>query len=131
LDGNAEMPKLPPPHYPEPIVPADFKIDNDLAAQGSALYGKCFNCHGDGMFAGGMAPDLRASVIATDFESFKSVLNDGAFTYMGMPKFAEITDDQIEALMHYIRKTAKETLPVYENLVKNNDVEMSSVNSGH
>jgi quinohemoprotein ethanol dehydrogenase len=83
------------------------------------------------MFGGGMATDLRASVIATDFESFKSVLNNGAFTYMGMPKFEEITDEDIEALMHYIRKTAKETHPVYEDLVNNKTIESKNVNAGH
>ena len=131
LDGNAEMPELPAPSYPKPIVPADFVIDEKLAAQGAQLYGLCRNCHGGGMFSGGMAPDLRASEIALDLESFKAVLNDGAFTYLGMPKFAELTDDNIKALMHYIRKTAKETMPVYESLIANQEIQGNDVSAGH
>jgi hypothetical protein len=34
-----------------------------------------------------------------------------------MPKFPDITDEQLDELMHFIRKRAKETMPVYEELI--------------
>ena len=58
------MPEFEPPAFPEPIVPADFKIDDALADKGRGLYvGQCLMCHGAGAVSGGAAPDLRASPI--------------------------------------------------------------------
>jgi quinohemoprotein ethanol dehydrogenase len=117
LDGNIELPKLPPPFFPKPIVPSYFIVDEELAAKGAAIYGKCSSCHGDNMFGGGMAPDLRASAISLQKTSFAAVVKEGIFTERGMPKFPDITDEQLDELMHFIRKRAKETMPVYEELI--------------
>jgi quinohemoprotein ethanol dehydrogenase len=117
LEGNIELPKLPAPFFPKPIVPSDFTIDEELAAKGAAIYGSCSSCHGGGMFGGGMAPDLRASAISLQKTSFAAVVKEGIFTERGMPKFPDITDEQLDALMHFIRKRAKETMPVYEELI--------------
>lgn len=117
LEGNIELPKLPPPFFPKPIVPPDFIVDEELAAKGAAIYGKCSNCHGGGMFGGGMAPDLRASAIALQKTSLAAVVKDGIFAEKGMPKFPDITDEQLDELMHFIRKRAIETLPDYEELI--------------
>ena len=38
-----------------------------------------------------------------------------------MPAFPDITDEELEALQHFIRKRAKETLPVYEALINNEE----------
>ena len=83
-------------------------------------YWKCFLCHGDNMFSGGMAPDMRASPIAMNKEAFTSVVRDGLKNTMGMPSFPDMTDEQIENLMHFIRKRAIETMPDYEQSVKDN-----------
>ncbi|HBK71921.1 MAG TPA: hypothetical protein DDZ39_09750 [Flavobacteriaceae bacterium] len=120
LDGNADMPALPPRHFPKPIVPEDFVINEKKAAEGMNEYWKCFICHGDNMFSGGMAPDLRASPIAMNKEAFAIVVKDGAKNAMGMPSFPDMTDEQLENLMHFIRKRAKETMPDYEKTVKDN-----------
>ena len=117
------MPSLPPPFYPHPIVDPNFKIDEALAQIGEQVYWSCFNCHGDNMYSGGMAPDLRASAMPLDKAAFTSVVREGAKINMGMPSSPDITDEQLEGLRHFIRKRAKETLPDYEALVNNKQVE--------
>jgi quinohemoprotein ethanol dehydrogenase len=131
LDGNADMPAMSPPFYPEPIIDPNFKIDNELARQGSRLYGLCFNCHGGGMYAGGMSPDLRASPIPLDKEAFAMIVRDGFSNDMGMPAYPEATDEHLEALRHFIRKRATETRPEYEAFMNNQKVDNKDVNAGH
>ncbi|MCK5704347.1 MAG: PQQ-dependent dehydrogenase, methanol/ethanol family, partial [Cyclobacteriaceae bacterium] len=65
LEGKAIVPVQPPPYFPKPIVDANFEIDENLVVKGEDLYWQCFNCHGANVIAKGMAPDLRASPIAT------------------------------------------------------------------
>jgi quinohemoprotein ethanol dehydrogenase len=115
------------------LVATDFIIDDALAQQGDILYNKCANCHGDGMWGGSMAPDLRASLIPLSKEAFTSVVRDGLKTEMGMPSFPYITDDELESLRHFIRKMANETLPVYEGFIasKNNSQVSESGDAGH
>ncbi|MEE9438627.1 MAG: PQQ-dependent dehydrogenase, methanol/ethanol family [Saprospiraceae bacterium] len=114
LDGKIDMPALDPPNFPKPIVDKDFVINEKLAITGRNKYWTCFNCHGDNMYSGGMAPDLRASPMALDKKAFTAVVRDGMKNNMGMPSFPDITDEELEALMHFIRKRAKETLPIWE-----------------
>jgi len=110
LDGTADMPALPPPHFAKPIEAPDFEIDPALAAQGAMEFGACASCHGLDVLASGMAPDLRASTIALDAESFSDVVRDGALVVRGMPGTPGITDAQLHALQHYIRQRARDTL---------------------
>ena len=56
-----------------------------------------------------MAPDLRASAIALNLEAFASVVRDGSRDNRGMRAYPDITDAQLTALMHYIRKQAQNT----------------------
>ena len=118
LEGEANMPNLPPRHYPKPIVDPDFKIDEKLAQQGAGLFGNCASCHGWGMYGAGMAPDLRASTVPLELPTFKEVVQGGALNDRGMPAFPEMTDEQLTALQNYIRYRAKETLPEYELLME-------------
>ncbi len=110
LEGTADMPALPPPHFAKPIEAPDFEIDPALAEQGAVEYGACTSCHGLDALASGMAPDLRASTIALDAESFSAVVRDGALVARGMPGTPGITDGQLDALQHYIRQRARDTL---------------------
>ena len=110
LQGTADMPALPPPHFAKPIEAPDFEIDPALAAQGAVEFGACMSCHGFGVLASGMAPDLRASTIALDAKSFSAVVRDGALVARGMPGIPGITDSQLDALQHYIRQRARDTL---------------------
>ena len=110
LDGKVAMPPSPPPALAQPIDPPDFKIDPALAERGRELFARsCLYCHGAGMVAGGQAPDLRESAIATSRDAFKSVVLDGAKRANGMPPFQELKDEDIDGLMHFIRQRARET----------------------
>ena len=55
-----------------------------------------------------MAPDLRASaMLLSEMESFfASIVRDGERLPRGMPGYAEISDEELEALRHYVRKVA-------------------------
>jgi len=110
LDGSAEMPAQPPPHFPEPLEAPEFEIDAALAQQGALEFGACLGCHGFNAVASGMAPDLRASAIPLEKDSFAAVVRDGALVAGGMPGTPGISDAQLEALQHYIRHRARETL---------------------
>ena len=122
LEGSANMPELPPPNVPKPLVDPDFTIDSDLADLGAGQFGNCSGCHGWGMYSGGNAPDLRASIIPLELEAFKEIVQGGARVDKGMPAFPEITDEELKALQHYIRRRAKETLPEYEAWEKKEDM---------
>ncbi len=106
LDGDVELPELPPPMIPEPID-LDFEVDPALAQRGQAEYSKCRSCHGFGAISTGMAPDLRVSaVVGSDF-AFGAVVRDGSLIDNGMPVFSEMTDDELLALRHYVRRQAQ------------------------
>ncbi|WP_420466607.1 PQQ-dependent dehydrogenase, methanol/ethanol family [Panacagrimonas sp.] len=109
LDGKAPMPKVGAPLVPKPVVPADFKIDSGLAKKGADLYvGQCVWCHGSGAVSGGYGPDLRASPVPLSFDAFKAVVVGGAKVLpYGMPKFADLRDDELKSLQHYLRQQAE------------------------
>lgn len=110
LEGKAIVPTQPLPYFPEPLADLTFEPDEKLAAKGYDLYWKCFNCHGAKVIAKGMAPDLRASRIALNQMAFNSVVRDGVKGDMGMPAFKDLTDEDLKALVHFIRKQANTTL---------------------
>jgi len=110
LDGNADMPELPPPYFPEPIEAPEFVVNAGLAGDGAIEYGACMGCHGSGVIAAGMAPDLRASQIVLNDASFAAVVRDGTNVSRGMPAHPQLTDTQLTALQHYIRQRARDTL---------------------
>jgi quinohemoprotein ethanol dehydrogenase len=109
LEGSAEMAALPPPYFPEPLIDPDFTINDEMAVRGAIVYGSCSACHGPGLIAGGMAPDLRASALVLNKEAFSSVVRDGILAGRGMPGQPEITDRELEDLRHYVRQRAMET----------------------
>lgn len=114
LGGKVDMPAQPGPIYAKPVLDKNFKLDPALAAKGEKLwYGKqCGNCHGIGAVAGGMAPDLRASALPmSKMEAlFTAVVRDGQRVARGMPGFPDIKDVELQALRHYIRKMAHDSL---------------------
>ena len=112
LEGRANMPAQPKPHFPKPLDFPSFKVDIDKATKGSGLYYKyaCSACHGGSGISGGMAPDLRASVICVDTAAFKSVVKDGAKLGQGMPNFKDFTNDDLENIMHFIRYLANNSV---------------------
>ena len=111
LDGKLPMPASPPPTFAQPLDPKDFKIDTKLAEQGRDLYARsCLYCHGAGMVSGGQAPDLRESPIPTSRDAFKAVVQEGGRVAAGMPRFNDLKDKDIDALMHFIRLRARESI---------------------
>ena len=90
-----------------PLDEPGFVVNADLAKQGAYEYGHCTLCHGMGVVAGGIAPDLRASPVVPAMAAFAHVVRDGALTARGMPQFAELAEPQLLALQHFIRQQAR------------------------
>ncbi|MEP7243336.1 MAG: hypothetical protein ABI885_06575 [Gammaproteobacteria bacterium] len=62
------------------------------------------------MVAGDMAPDLRASPVPLSADAFREIVKNGALLSKGMPKFDELSDDELESLRHFIRQRARDTM---------------------
>jgi len=105
VDGKATLPAQPPPFNPTPFK-ASFTVDAALAQGGAAVFGRCRACHGPGAVAAGMAPDLRASAVVTLAQPFARIVRGGTRANRGMPQYADITDQELTALQHYIRERA-------------------------
>jgi quinohemoprotein ethanol dehydrogenase len=105
-EGETELPSQPAPYFVTPIEDETFTVDASLAEMGASVYARCDQCHGIGVRAGGMAPDLRASAVPLDQNAFASVVRNGARTHRAMPAFVQLTDDELTALRHYIRQQA-------------------------
>jgi len=107
LDGTVTLPPQPPPHKPEPLVYADFPLDESILTRGATLYGTyCGICHGGGAVANAMAPDLRASPVPLDSAAFAAVVREGSRVRRGMPPFAALSNEELKAIRHYIRYVA-------------------------
>jgi quinohemoprotein ethanol dehydrogenase len=109
LDGTATLPAQPPPASATPLK-ANFPIDDTLANAGAAIYGLCGSCHGPGAIAGGMAPDLRASAVVLETDTFARIVRSGTRASRGMPAYTGISDKELTALQHYIRREANRAL---------------------
>lgn len=107
LDGKASLPAVPDamPMIPDP----DFRPDPQSAARGAALYGtRCYSCHGLPGQSGGTAPDFARSAVPQSAEAFASVVHEGALVPNGMPRYGELTGEQLADLRQFIRSTAKD-----------------------
>ena len=111
LDGTATLPKS----EPVVIVASDdpeYKADEASAERGKDIFARrCATCHGVAAIAAGAGPDLRASPIPSSLEAFTSVVRDGMLVPAGMPRFEELTDDEIRDISQYIRSRAKAMAP--------------------
>jgi quinohemoprotein ethanol dehydrogenase len=95
---------------PDGAAPDDsqFVVNADKAKAGFDMFNrKCFICHGVGAIAGGGAPDLRLSAIPLSADAFDEIVTKGALASKGMPKFDELTKEEVEQLRHYIRQEAR------------------------
>jgi quinohemoprotein ethanol dehydrogenase len=111
LDGKAGLPPTPPPAKAVPVDDPAFELDAAQAARGELLYARrCNACHGLAGVAGGFAPDLRASPVGLSAETFRQVVREGSLERNGMPRFGEFTEADVEALRHYLRRRARESL---------------------
>lgn len=108
LDGKARLPTATARAPVVPIPAPEFKIDAAMAKRGTVTYfNKCFVCHGSGAVAGGTAPDLRASGVPLDAEAFRHIVQGGALVQQRMPRFEELTGQDLDDLRHYIRQQAR------------------------
>lgn len=105
LDGNTVLPPNPP--APELVAPADpeYTADAALEQQGAVQYmmAGCMVCHGTDAVAGGTAPDLRISPIVRSREVFHGVVREGVLVPNGMSQFDNLSEEQAEAIRHYLR----------------------------
>lgn len=110
LGGKETLPEF-KPHVKQFRDDPAFSVDVTKAEVGQLLYNQqCVTCHGGALRAGGAAPDLRESPIPLHLEAMKAVLQRGLLEVNGMPKFAEFTSAQVQAIQHFIRKDAREAL---------------------
>jgi cytochrome c553 len=108
LGAKAELPALPP--EPKLVIdpPPDTASPATVAA-GEGLYAQyCGVCHGEGLVAGGITPDLRGSpFIAVD--AWYSVVLEGALKEGGMAPFAPVLDrTKATAIRAYVIHRANE-----------------------
>jgi quinohemoprotein ethanol dehydrogenase len=106
LDGQAELPPTPGPNVAKPADVPEFTLDPALVAEGSRLYAQCQWCHGADAIAGGGAPDLRASAVPMNPPAFATAVRGGNEA-RGMPRFAELSDRDLDGLRHYLRDRAR------------------------
>jgi len=64
-------------------------------------------CHGMLFEASSTAPDLRESRVALDREALWSLLHDGVLMRNGMPRFEQLSRDQVRQIHAYIRARAR------------------------
>jgi quinohemoprotein ethanol dehydrogenase len=110
LDGQAQLPKPDPPYKPVFVLDEGFTVDPKKATLGASVVGgHCAKCHGGGLVAGGAAPDLRTSAVPVSLQALTTVVHDGALVANGMPRFEELTPEEIEGVQHFIRQRARES----------------------
>jgi quinohemoprotein ethanol dehydrogenase len=111
LQGNTVLPPSPPPGLPTPLPLPDFGVDQELADQGRLEFeDTCSRCHGPGVIAAGMAPDLRASAAVRSAALFEDIVRNGSRAENGMPRYDHLSDEQLLTLRHYIRQRAESAL---------------------
>jgi quinohemoprotein ethanol dehydrogenase len=110
LNKTASLPPTPPPDRSlQALDDSTLVVEDQLAQEGMALYGKaCVGCHGANLVStGSPAPDLRESMSALHWESFDSLLTSGALAPRGMPRYDDFTEVERRSLFMYIRAQAR------------------------
>jgi quinohemoprotein ethanol dehydrogenase len=112
LDGKASL----PPSHPrsmkvEALDDPSLTIDETDVQAGAKLYLPCSVCHGPQLRSpGAPAPDLRESPMALREEDLWAVAHDGILRSSGMPRFENLTREQVRQIHAYIRAGAREAL---------------------
>jgi quinohemoprotein ethanol dehydrogenase len=105
IGGKATL----PPRAAAPPAPADptFKPDPAHFMPGAKAFSvHCLTCHGSLAVGSTQGPDLRRSAIPQDRAAFVQIVRGGTLQAQGMPKFAELTDAQLDDIRYYIRAQA-------------------------
>jgi quinohemoprotein ethanol dehydrogenase len=112
IDANNPMPEVGEPTFASVLTPRDFKPDAQLVDRGRHLYtSSCAWCHGAGAVSGGFAPDLRGSEAFLHRDQLEKIVREGASSTNGMPRFKNLSDEDLEALQHYVRQQALQATP--------------------
>jgi quinohemoprotein ethanol dehydrogenase len=110
LDGKASAPM----HAVAKVVPLDipeFRPNDEKVRRGEHLFDtNCNYCHGTDALSGGQAPDLRASPLAADRKTLNQIVLNGILQLQGMPKYRDFSDQDVDAIYHYIRWRARKDL---------------------
>ncbi len=105
LDGAAELPENTLVSLP-PIEDPETSADAPLNMEGLLLYARrCAICHGVDGVAAGQAPDLRTSPMILNADGFAQLVRAG-IEARGMPKFEELTNNELESTRAYLRMLA-------------------------
>ncbi|MDQ8698415.1 PQQ-dependent dehydrogenase, methanol/ethanol family [Hyphomicrobium sp. LHD-15] len=109
VGADKPMPVVGERTFAKVLTPTDFTPDDKLVDKGQHVYkASCAWCHGAGAVSGGYTPDLRASEAVVHTEQFKTIVQGGALSTNGMPRFKNLSDDDLTALQNFIRKRALE-----------------------
>lgn len=110
LDGSAALPAAIAMETPVLDDPR-FTVIAAKAEVGKAVHaGRCSICHGANAVSGGAAPDMLQSGVPLDRDALTAVLRDGILQERGMPRFEELSADEIVGLQHYYRQRARQML---------------------
>jgi len=112
LGGNVKLPKTAPRDFSvTPYLDPSITISDADAKAGASLYGmNCSMCHGANLVSpGSPGPDLRESAIAADFDTLKTVLQNGSLASRGMPQFDNLDANQVRGIHAFIRKTTRDS----------------------
>lgn len=108
IGGTATLPAR-IPYRAVAVADTDYRADAAAAKRGELTYNtRCVVCHGGGVAAAGVAPDLRTSEAVISAETFNAIIHDGALVPAGMPRFEDMTPAQRADLRQYIRSKAAE-----------------------
>lgn len=89
---------------PAPVVVVEEVWPASVVAKGAVLYGNtCAVCHGGGVLASGVLPDLRRFPALADKEAWQSIVHDGALKDNGMIAFSKwMSREEIESIRAYV-----------------------------
>lgn len=108
IGGGGKLPE-PVTAQLEPVEDDSYAPNQEFATRGALIYGqRCIACHGINVIAAGAAPDLRTSAMPLTAEGFEAVVRHGALLEAGMPRYPELSDDELAAVRQYIRSQAHE-----------------------
>ena len=113
LDGKETLPPSPPADV---CVRAKddpaYRIKRaDLAAGRETYTWNCALCHGvKTQSFGAPAPDLRESAIALSPDDLWNVVHEGLLVKRGMPRFENLSRQQVDSIYNYIRFRARTAL---------------------
>ena len=88
--------------------PPELTASAEVIAEGFAKYqDACLGCHGLNAVSGLLVPDLRASALLHDGQSWDSVVLDGERANKGMPRFGELLSEvESNAIRAYVIQQA-------------------------